>query len=129
MAINLDTIITSGGSNLSSGQRQLVCLARAMCRHSNIMIFDESTASIDVDTDALVQKAIRELKGITILTVAHHLSTGMDYDKIAVLDGGNLVEYDTPAILLEKGGILRSMVDNASNKEELENLAVKGSER
>ncbi|KAK4689027.1 hypothetical protein P7C73_g1078, partial [Tremellales sp. Uapishka_1] len=124
MAITLDTNISSGGGNLSSGQRQLVSLARALCRGSKVMILDEATASVDFATDALVQTAIRKLKDITILTVAHRLSTVMDYDKIMVLDAGKVMEYDTPYALLQKpDGMLRAMVNNASNKEELERLA------
>jgi ABC-type multidrug transport system fused ATPase/permease subunit len=121
--LTLETNITSGGSNLSSGQRQLVSLARALCRNSAIMILDEATASVDFKTDTLVQRAIRELKGVTILTVAHRLSTVMDHDKIAVLDAGRLVEFGSPKDLLETEGVLRGMVDGASNKEELERLA------
>ncbi|EIW66578.1 hypothetical protein TREMEDRAFT_65446 [Tremella mesenterica DSM 1558] len=95
--LTLDTPIAAGGGNLSQGQRQLVALARALVRASKVLILDEATASVDFETDALIQKSIRSLpQSCTVLTVAHRLSTVMDYDKILVLGGGKLLEYDSP---------------------------------
>ncbi|KAL1411644.1 hypothetical protein Q8F55_002608 [Vanrija albida] len=95
--LTLDTILTAGGSNLSQGQRQLVALARALVRNSKVLILDEATASVDFDTDSLIQKSIRSLPGsTTVLTVAHRLSTVMDYDKILVLGAGKVLEFDSP---------------------------------
>ena len=97
----LDHEICEKGENLSVGQRQLVCLTRAMLRKSKIIILDEATASVDLNTDELIQATIRkEFKESTILTIAHRLNTIMDYDKILVLDKGILVEFDTPDNLL-----------------------------
>lgn len=97
LRITLDTQIAAGGSNLSQGQRQLVALARALVRGSKILILDEATASVDFDTDALIQKSIRDLPdSTTVLTVAHRLATVMDYDKVLVLGAGKLLEFDTP---------------------------------
>ena len=111
----LDTYISEGGKNLSQGQRQLICLARAMLRKSMILVMDEATSSVDSKTDAQVQQTIRREfvdKGVTVITVAHRLDTVLGYDKIAVLGNGYLVEYGSPKELLKKrDGELRSLVD------------------
>merc|ERR1740131_323513 len=89
--------VTEGGENLSVGQRQLICLARALLRKTKVLVLDEATAAVDLETDDLVQATIRkEFAGCTVLTIAHRLNTILDYDKILVLDQGQLVEFDTP---------------------------------
>jgi len=94
--------VQEGGENLSVGQRQLVCLARALLRKTKVLILDEATAAVDLETDDLIQATIRkEFVDSTVLTIAHRLNTIMDYDKIMVLDKGLLVEYDTPNNLLD----------------------------
>ncbi len=96
-----DKIITERGSNLSVGQRQLLCLCRAMIRKSKILILDEATASVDIETDACLQDTIRnEFDNITIISIAHRLKTVAFYDKIVVMDDGRVCEYDTPQYLL-----------------------------
>jgi len=111
----LDTFITEGGKNLSLGQRQLICLARALLRKSKILVLDEATSSVDSQTDAQVQDTIRREfveKGVTVMTVAHRLDTVMGYDKIAVLGDGELIEYGSPNELLQKrDGEFRRLVD------------------
>jgi len=111
----LDTYISEGGKNLSSGQRQLICLARALLRKSRILVMDEATSSVDSKTDAQVQATIRREfvnKGVTVMTVAHRLETVLGYDKIAVLGSGELLEYGTPVQLLKNpAGELRRLVD------------------
>ena len=110
----LDTIITEGGMNLSQGQRQLICLARALVKRSNILVLDEATSSVDPRTDAQVQETIlREFvqKGVTVITVAHRLDTVLGYDKILVLDAGKVVEYGSPGELLKTDGYLRRLYD------------------
>jgi len=119
--ITLDTTIASGGGNLSLGQRQIIALARAITRRSKVLILDEATAAVDYATDTLIQESIRrELRDVTLITVAHRLRTIMDADKIMVLDAGRLVEFDKPSELLKKeSGLLYSLVQESADKEEL----------
>ncbi|KAB8233152.1 putative ABC bile acid transporter [Aspergillus alliaceus] len=118
--LNLDTPISESGSNLSQGQRQLMCLARALLKEPKVLMMDEATASIDYNTDAKIQETLRELRDSTIITIAHRLQTIIDYDKVLVLDHGRVVEYDHPWTLInQKDGIFCSMCDNSGNMETL----------
>ncbi|XP_065532787.1 multidrug resistance-associated protein 1-like isoform X4 [Lathamus discolor] len=106
--------ISEGGENLSVGQRQLVCLARALLRKTKILVLDEATASVDMETDNLVQSTIkREFHNCTILTIAHRLHTVMDSERVLVLDTGRILEYDTPHNLLQQKGAFSEMVAEA----------------
>ncbi|ORX63492.1 hypothetical protein BCR32DRAFT_226999, partial [Anaeromyces robustus] len=97
----LDSEVRANGENFSVGQRQLLCLARAMIRNSHILVMDEATASVDIETDSIIQKALRtKFSNVTVLTIAHRLNTIIDYDKILVLSKGEVLEYDTPKNLL-----------------------------
>ncbi len=92
---------TDGGENLSLGQRQLLCLARAILKKSKILILDEATASIDQNSDNQIQKVIREkFFDCTVVTIAHRLETIIDSSRVLVLDNGKLKEFDTPKELL-----------------------------
>ncbi|KAH8334612.1 hypothetical protein KR059_012208 [Drosophila kikkawai] len=97
----LQSMISEGGANYSVGQRQLVCLARAILRENRILVMDEATANVDPQTDALIQSTIRrKFRDCTVLTIAHRLNTIIDSDKVMVLDAGNLVEFGSPYELL-----------------------------
>ncbi|XP_036328974.1 multidrug resistance-associated protein 1 isoform X2 [Rhagoletis pomonella] len=94
--------ISEGGENLSVGQRQLVCLARALLRKTKVLVLDEATAAVDLETDDLIQKTIRsEFKDCTVLTIAHRLNTILDSDKVIVLNKGEITEFASPTELLD----------------------------
>lgn len=107
--------VTEGGENLSVGQRQLICLGRALLRKTKVLILDEATAAVDLETDDLIQRTIRtEFSDCTVLTIAHRLNTIMDSDRVIVLDRGQIVEYDAPNKLLQnKKSIFHGMAKDA----------------
>ncbi|VDK67605.1 unnamed protein product [Litomosoides sigmodontis] len=101
LAEGLQYLISEGGEDISVGQRQLICLTRALLRKSKILILDEATAAVDLATDLLIQETIRrEFHTSTVLTIAHRLNTVIDYDRIIVLENGSIREFDSPRNLL-----------------------------
>ena len=113
---NLSSAIAESGSNLSQGQRQLLCLARALLKAPRVLLMDEATASIDYATDGKIQDTLREVKGSTIITIAHRLQTIIDYDKVLVLDKGVVIEFDSPWELIARdGGIFRGMCETSGD--------------
>jgi len=116
MPEKLDMQINEAGSNLSSGQRQLVSLARALLCPTNIMVLDEATAAVDVETDAAVQTTLRSsmFKDRTIITIAHRINTILDSDRVVVLSQGRVAEFDTPAALVKKKGLFYDLVKEAN---------------
>ncbi|KAH7922933.1 hypothetical protein BV22DRAFT_1197033 [Leucogyrophana mollusca] len=123
--LTLESAISSGGGNLSVGQRQILALARAMVRGSKLLILDEATSAIDYKTDTAIQSSLRhELRDVTQIIVAHRLQTIIDADKIMVLDAGKLVEFGSPAELLKnEEGMLRALVDESGDRDALYAMA------
>ena len=118
--LNLHSPIAESGSNLSQGQRQLLCLARALLKSPRVLLMDEATASIDYATDAKIQTTLRELRDSTIVTIAHRLQTIIDYDKVLVLEKGEVVEFDSPWELVRReGGVFRGMCEMSGDLEGL----------
>lgn len=112
--IQLDTVVDEEGLNFSLGQRQLMALARALVRDSRIIICDEATSSVDFETDRKIQRTMATgFKGKTLLCIAHRLRTIITYDRICVMDQGQIAELDTPLKLWEQGGIFKSMCDRS----------------
>lgn len=101
MPNSLHSEVTDNGENFSVGERQLLCVARALLRHSKILLLDEATAAIDTETDRLIQDTIRTaFSGCTTLIIAHRLNTVLNCSRIMVLDQGQILEFDTPSKLL-----------------------------
>ena len=103
---NLDYKIENNGNNISIGEKQLICIARALIKKSRIILMDEATANIDYKTETFLQNSInKELKDCTVITIAHRIKTIINYDRILVLNNGEIVEFDSPQNLLEKKGL------------------------
>lgn len=127
---SLSSAVAESGSNLSQGQRQLLCLARALLKAPRVLLMDEATASIDYATDGRIQDTLREVKESTIITIAHRLQTIIDYDKVLVLDRGKLIEYDAPWELISReGSIFRGMCEMSGDLEGLVEGAQKAGEK
>ncbi|BEJ03533.1 hypothetical protein CcaverHIS641_0107080 [Cutaneotrichosporon cavernicola] len=118
----LDMAIDDEGSNLSIGERSLVSLARALVKDARIVVLDEATAAVDLETDAKIQQTIRrEFGHKTLLCIAHRLRTILSWDRILVMDAGQIVDFDTPLELYDRGGHFRSMCERSSiTREEIE---------
>ena len=113
----LDSLIEEHGKNLSSGEKQLVCLARAILSNRKILCIDEATASVDFETDNFIQQTIKqEFKYVTVLCIAHRINTIFDYDKILVMDNGKVAEFDTAENLLSNKSSLFYSLANETNQ-------------
>ncbi|CAK9439710.1 uncharacterized protein LODBEIA_P38100 [Lodderomyces beijingensis] len=112
---HLDQVVQDDGGNFSLGERQLIALARALVRKAQILILDEATSSVDFATDLKIQNTIaREFRNCTVLCIAHRLKTILDYDRVLVMDKGQIVEKGEPWKLFNEGGVFRSMCDKAN---------------
>jgi len=112
---SLDSVVGDEGSNFSAGERQLIALCRALVKGSKIIVLDEASSSVDVETDSKVQRTIQqEFKGSTLLCIAHRLNTIVYYDRIIVMDNGKVAEFDTPLALFDRAdSIFRSLCNEA----------------
>ena len=121
-SLSLTSPIASGGSNLSQGQKQLLCIARAILSGPKVLILDEATSAVDMATDRLIQHTIRqEFANSTLLVIAHRLSTVVDFDRILVIKDGVNAEFGSPKELLGKeDGLFREMISHSGEKDELE---------
>jgi ATP-binding cassette subfamily C (CFTR/MRP) protein 1 len=109
----LESVVDEGGSNYSQGQRQLLCLARAVLREPRVLVLDEATSSVDFETDKHIQAIIRDVfSNTTVIEIAHRLQSIMDCDQIMVLDQGKLAEMNSPANLLKTTSMFASLVDS-----------------
>ncbi|KAF9393978.1 hypothetical protein CPC16_000531 [Podila verticillata] len=124
---SLDSPVSDGGYNFSQGQRQLLCMARALLRQSKVIIMDEATASVDFATDEKIQTTIRnELGDSTLITVAHRLRTIMDYDRVLVLEQGHVMEFDSPINLITNPtSRFRDMVEKSGDMDTLFEMAAR----
>ena len=113
----LEWRVSDGGENLSVGQRQLLCLGRALLKRCRVVVMDEASASLDLESDSVMKAVIaREFIGCTVLTIAHRLNTVLTSDRIMVFEAGRLAEFDKPAVLLkEKGGLLSQLLEDAQS--------------
>ena len=118
---DLSSNISESGGNLSQGQRQLLCLARAIVSRPKIMVLDEATSAVDMTTDTLIQRSIRdEFTDSTLIVIAHRLSTIADFDRILVLSDGKVAEFGTPRELWEKdNGMFRDMCEHSGERDKL----------
>ncbi|KZW03562.1 hypothetical protein EXIGLDRAFT_721773 [Exidia glandulosa HHB12029] len=125
--VKLESQVSEGGNNWSAGQRQLIAMARALLRKTRITVLDESTASVDFETDKKIQNTIRDgFKESIMIIIAHRLHTIIECDRILVLDAGQVVEFDTPASLIDKeGGVFRSMCEKSDSFDALSAAAHK----
>ncbi|KAH7417399.1 hypothetical protein BKA64DRAFT_592048 [Cadophora sp. MPI-SDFR-AT-0126] len=119
--LSLESPISSSGANLSQGQKQLLCLARAILSRPKLLLLDEATSAVDKKTDTLIQRSIREeFINTTLLVIAHRLSTVMDFDRILVMKDGVAAEFGTPRELLDiDDGVFKGMVEQSGEKDEL----------
>ncbi|XP_063924449.1 probable multidrug resistance-associated protein lethal(2)03659 [Zophobas morio] len=118
LPLGLETLVDEGGTNFSVGQKQLLCLSRAMLKKTKIFVLDEATANVDLQTDEAIQATIREkFKDCTILVIAHRLDTVMDFDKVLVMDDGRVVEFGRPEELLiyQCGSFSQALQRNIEN--------------
>ncbi|PYH90961.1 P-loop containing nucleoside triphosphate hydrolase protein [Aspergillus ellipticus CBS 707.79] len=122
--LSLSSPISTGGANLSQGQKQLLCLARAILSRPKILILDEATSAVDMATDLLIQRSIREaFSNTTLLVVAHRLSTVADFDRILVMKDGAAAEFGTPGDLVKTDeGIFQDMVNKSGEAERLKSM-------
>ena len=127
----METNISNIAEVFSVGQKQLLCLARALLRNNKFLILDEATSNVDMETDSFIQKCIHtKFEGTTVITIAHRLNTIADYDKVIVMKKGRIEERGSPHELIEKRGLFAEMVEHTGdNADIIKSLAKKSFER
>jgi ABC-type multidrug transport system fused ATPase/permease subunit len=127
---DLSSGISESGGNLSQGQRQLLCIARAIVSRPKVMVLDEATSAVDMATDTLIQRSIREeFTDSTLVVIAHRLSTIADFDRILVLSEGSVAEFGTPRELWEtEGSVFRDMCEHSGEKAKLKEVILSSSQ-
>jgi len=119
----LSHVLDAGSGSMSLGQRQLLCVARALLKKPKVLILDEATASIDYKTDKLIQETIMDhFQGVTVLTIAHRIETIRMYDQILVLEEGRVAEFGPPSELINKGGLFAGLVAESASAKPLSPL-------
>ena len=117
LADGLNTMVEENGSNFSVGQRQLLSLARAILYRLEILVLDEPTANVDIETDRLLQRTLRlKFSEATIIVIAHRLDTIVDFDKVLVLEKGESVEFGTPKDLMSRDGHFASLIKSTGDQ-------------
>jgi len=133
MSGQLDSAVTENGSNFSLGQRQCFCISRAILAKTKILVLDEATAAIDMQTDLMIQNTFKEaFSEITVLTIAHRLNTIIECDRVLVMDAGNIEEFDEPIKLLQKeGSVFKQLVEQTGegNAQKLKEIATEAAKR
>lgn len=127
----LQTTIAAGGLNISQGQRQLLCLARAIVARPKVVILDEITSSVDTETDRLIQRSLKTaFHGTTIIAITHRLQAVVEFDRILVLEEGRVAEFGAPLELMARpNGAFRAIVEEHVKSEELRLTMAQGAER
>ena len=116
----LSTDISNAAETFSVGQKQLLCLARALLKKNKFLVLDEATSNVDIETDNFIQNCIKtKFKDTTVITIAHRLNTIADYDQILVMDRGRIVERGSPWYLIQKGGLFAQMVSYTGKNAEI----------
>ncbi|WWD04255.1 hypothetical protein V865_002323 [Kwoniella europaea PYCC6329] len=113
--MRLDYMVVNQGTKFSAGERQLIALIRAMVKKAKILILNEATSSVDLETDSLIQKIVQnEFSGVTLLSIAHRIQTVINYGKILTMDRGRVVDFDTPSRLYDDPqSIFRKLCDKS----------------
>ena len=121
----LETNISNIAEVFSVGQKQLLCLARALLRNNKFLILDEATSNVDMETDSFIQKCIHtKFEGTTVITIAHRLNTIADYDQVIVMKKGRIVETGPPHYLIQRNGLFAEMVEHTGkNAETIKKIA------
>lgn len=120
LKLSISDPITSGGLNISQGQRQLVCLARALLARPRVLVLDEATSAVDMETEAILHDVMnRSFPGCTMIVIAHRLATIIDFDKVVVLSSGEIAESGNPADLACAKGKFRGLIESSADKAEL----------